>query len=191
MDREDKRIEIINAAAAVFSKNGFNGAKMEDIAKEASIGKGTIYGYFDSKEELFKEMVRYAMNEYKDGMGKVLRTERTLKGKMIGLFKYHGKFLNKYVDIAKVVMSEQEVLPREMKKEMIEDKIELFKMIEGTMKEGIENGELRDDLDIELASLCIVGSISQFYGKRIFFDRKSYEDIYPEPMVDMILRGLK
>jgi AcrR family transcriptional regulator len=189
--KENKRVEIINAAATVFSRDGFHGAKMENIAKGANVGKGTIYGYFDSKEELFKEMIRHTMNEYKDGMEKVLKIERSIKEKMIGLFKYHGGFLNKHVDIAKVVMSEQEVLPREMKKEMIEDNIGLFKIIEGMLKEGIEKGELRDDLDIELASLCIIGSISQFYGKRIFFDRKSCDDIYPEPMVDMILQGLK
>lgn len=191
MTKEDKRTDIINAAAMVFSRDGFHGAKMEDIAKEANVGKGTIYGYFDSKEELFKEMVRYTADEYKDGMEKVLKTEKTMREKMIGLFKYHGEFLNKHLDIAKVIMSEQEVLPREMKKEMIEDNIGLFKMIERTLKEGIEKGELRDDLDIELASLCIIGSISQFYGKRIFFDKKNYKDIYPEPMVDMIFQGLK
>ncbi len=46
----DRKGEILDAATLVFGKFGFHGATMEEIAKEAGIGKGTIYGYFSSKE---------------------------------------------------------------------------------------------------------------------------------------------
>jgi len=41
--REEKQTDILKAAIRVFSEHGFDGAKMEYIAKEAGIGKGTIY----------------------------------------------------------------------------------------------------------------------------------------------------
>ena len=53
VDKDAKRREIIRAAAAVFTRSGYHVAKMQDIATAAEIGKGTIYEYFSTKEELF------------------------------------------------------------------------------------------------------------------------------------------
>lgn len=49
----DKKIRIIEAAAAIFAQKGYAGASIADIAVNAAIGKGTVYEYFDSKEDLF------------------------------------------------------------------------------------------------------------------------------------------
>jgi AcrR family transcriptional regulator len=50
--------EIIDAALAVFGQSGFARAKLDDVARHAGVSKGTLYLYFDSKESLFREMVR-------------------------------------------------------------------------------------------------------------------------------------
>jgi len=50
----DKRTQIINAAIEVFAKQGLDKGKIADIAKVAGIGKGTVYEYFKSKDEIFK-----------------------------------------------------------------------------------------------------------------------------------------
>ena len=50
----DKRIQIINAAIEVFAKQGLEKGKIADIAIVAGIGKGTVYEYFKSKDEIFK-----------------------------------------------------------------------------------------------------------------------------------------
>jgi len=53
VDKEAKKIEILHAAIRVFSEKGAAKTKMIDIAIAAKIGKGTIYEYFRSKEEVF------------------------------------------------------------------------------------------------------------------------------------------
>jgi AcrR family transcriptional regulator len=50
--------EILDAALAVFGESGFDRAKLDDVARLAGVSKGTLYLYFDSKESLFREMVR-------------------------------------------------------------------------------------------------------------------------------------
>jgi AcrR family transcriptional regulator len=50
--------EILDAALKVFAEKGFAAARMEDIAREAGVTKGTIYLYFDGKEAVFKSLVR-------------------------------------------------------------------------------------------------------------------------------------
>lgn len=50
--------EILDAALQVFSEQGLARARVEDIATQAGVSKGTVYLYFDSKEDLFRESVR-------------------------------------------------------------------------------------------------------------------------------------
>ena len=50
--------EILEAAKHVFGESGYAGTKLEDVARRAGVSKGTLYLYFDSKEALFREMVR-------------------------------------------------------------------------------------------------------------------------------------
>ena len=59
--QKDKKNRIIEAAAQVFAQKGYAGAAVADIADEAEIGKGTIYGYFDSKEDLFFAVFEWFM----------------------------------------------------------------------------------------------------------------------------------
>lgn len=60
--RKDQRpMEILTAALGLFVCKGFASTKIEDIAKQAKVSKGTVYLYFESKEVLFKKMVHEIM----------------------------------------------------------------------------------------------------------------------------------
>jgi AcrR family transcriptional regulator len=64
VDRVAKRAEIVRHAADVFARHGYHATKMQDIATKADIGKGTIYEYFQTKEELFLAIYDSWMTEY-------------------------------------------------------------------------------------------------------------------------------
>lgn len=55
---EDRPGEICAAALEVFAEKGFAAAKLDDIAKRAGVSKGTLYLYFEDKEQLFRAVVR-------------------------------------------------------------------------------------------------------------------------------------
>lgn len=55
---EEKREQVLQAAARCFVKSGFHGARMAQIAAEAEMSPGHIYHYFESKEQIIAEMVR-------------------------------------------------------------------------------------------------------------------------------------
>src|SRR5205085_8886009 len=59
---EERRAAILAAALEEFSARGFEGARLDDVAKRAGIAKGTIYLYFADKEALFQELVRSMVN---------------------------------------------------------------------------------------------------------------------------------
>ncbi len=64
VDKAQKRSEIVRHAADVFARTGYHETKMQDIATAADIGKGTIYEYFRTKEELFLAVYDAWMNDY-------------------------------------------------------------------------------------------------------------------------------
>ena len=49
---EERISQIVTAAEDVFTKKGFNEARMDDIAEETGLSKGTLYNYFKSKDDL-------------------------------------------------------------------------------------------------------------------------------------------
>jgi AcrR family transcriptional regulator len=59
--RDARPAEIINAAMDVFVEHGFAGAKLTDVAKRAGVAKGTLYLYFETKEDLFRATAREAL----------------------------------------------------------------------------------------------------------------------------------
>ena len=54
----ERPAEIIRAALEVFAQKGFSAARMEDIARQAGVSGGTIYRYFENKEDVLKAAVR-------------------------------------------------------------------------------------------------------------------------------------
>jgi TetR/AcrR family transcriptional regulator len=73
--KEERPDEILAAALTVFTKEGFSGARLDEIADRAGCTKGTIYVYFDSKEELFKAVVRKLLAPHFRKVDEVLRDE--------------------------------------------------------------------------------------------------------------------
>ena len=57
VNKQEKRSRLVHAAIPIFAKSTFREAKMNDVAISADVGKGTLYEYFDSKDELFLEKI--------------------------------------------------------------------------------------------------------------------------------------
>lgn len=64
VDREAKQQAILAAAIAVFAEKGYHSTKMADIAQKAEMGKGTLYEYFRTKEELPKAIFRVMFQDF-------------------------------------------------------------------------------------------------------------------------------
>lgn len=65
VDKERKRREILEAAMRVFARDGYHRSRVEAVAEEAGIGKGTIYEYFRSKTDLFLALHDHILAELK------------------------------------------------------------------------------------------------------------------------------
>jgi TetR/AcrR family fatty acid metabolism transcriptional regulator len=60
-EKEGKRQKIMQAAIKIFSRKGYNPAAIDEVAKGAGIAKGTLYLYFQDKEDLFYSTIMYVL----------------------------------------------------------------------------------------------------------------------------------
>ncbi|MFO7890203.1 MAG: TetR/AcrR family transcriptional regulator [bacterium] len=70
IDKNKKKQQILEAAIEVFARKGFKETKISSIAENASIGKGTVYEYFKSKDELFQNAFYFFMDEINNTIAK-------------------------------------------------------------------------------------------------------------------------
>ena len=68
VDRQEKARQIIQHATAIFAHKGYNATKIDDVAASAGIGKGTVYEYFESKQDLFLAVFDAYMKHYFDAV---------------------------------------------------------------------------------------------------------------------------
>lgn len=72
----DRRQQVLQAAAKSFSLFGYKATTMDQVAKIANVGKGTIYTFFTNKEQLFDEILRDMMAEMKMIADREIRRDR-------------------------------------------------------------------------------------------------------------------
>src|ERR1700753_3613975 len=63
-----KRRQIVEGARQIFLSKGFDAASMSDIARSAGVSKGTLYVYFDNKEQLFEAIVEEECLAHAEGV---------------------------------------------------------------------------------------------------------------------------
>ncbi len=190
---QGKREQILEAAIKVFARNGFHLAKVEQIATEANVGKGTVYEYFKSKQDLFQEMLKYIMGIYFDEFEvDISNPDVVLREKLKQILIAHLKFLVEHKDMAQIFLSEHPALDDNFKRWMVAKKTNHLKMLQGFIEEGIKSGEIRDLNPIFTAQI-VSGVISSVSCGMLLTDEKLSMDNLPliaEEAVDILYVGL-
>ena len=90
---EDTKLRILQAAARIFGKFGYTKTNIEDIAREAGIGKATIYHYFKNKEDVFLTIVRNEAHALEIRIDEALKRARSPQDKLKTFFLTQYKHL--------------------------------------------------------------------------------------------------
>ena len=145
--KQERPSEIINAALEIFVEHGYAAAKLDDIAKKAGISKGSLYRYFDSKADLFKEMVKHVVipqiekaettvNEYQGRIAPLISNMVQNWWQTVGETRICG--------IPKLVISEAANFP-ELAEFYVSEVIQRGrKLVAGMIRRGVQSGEFRD-----------------------------------------------
>lgn len=151
-DSRSKRQQILEAAYAVFSRKGYHRATVDEIIALADTGKGTVYNYFNNKEQLFYTLIRERSQPFETALQQVADADQPTLEKLQTMVRL---FLRFYLDNAalwRVMMHEMRGFGSEdlsyVKAETREKYREGFSRTIGllarVLQEGVEQGLLRE-----------------------------------------------
>ncbi len=175
-----KRRRILEAAQDVFGEVGFEAARMEEIARRAEVSKGTLYNFFDSKEDLLICAVEQASQ---DGLRTVTRAVDAAPGTPGSVLRATLRSL--FVEVLPLRTGGPNVLHQQVWSLVARDPVarervfaylrEFYRareaQFEAVIREGAARGELRDDVDpAEVGQLLL--AIFDGLVQRASFDEK-------------------
>ena len=192
--KEKKRGALIDAALAVFSRVGYAAAKMDDVALEAGVSKGTVYLYFDSKEKLFEGMVHSKMmpmltRAADAAMSADMPATERLKAHMKF---FYSKVLNSdRRQIMRLIMAEGPNFPDHAEYYHANNLSRGQAMIGAIIQDGSDRGEFRNMQGHGLAQNVAAGALVAGIWKLVFDRFQPLDlDAYFDTHVDLILNGL-
>jgi len=101
--KTDKRNAVLDAAMIVFSKKGYHDAKVDEIAEIAGVAKGTVYRYFDSKEEILSELIRGNNTRLVDGLTAIFSKDEHILELIKDAIAYYIDFFESNKDLYKIL----------------------------------------------------------------------------------------
>ncbi len=187
-----KRQQILEAASRVFASNGCYQTMVEEIAIEAQVGKGTVYEYFKSKQDLFQELLKHILEQYlKQIFNERLMQEDSLKSRLEYLIQAHLQFLKEHREMARLFLAEHLPLDNNFKKWLLVKEKERLRLLQGYVEQGISTGEIRE-LDSAIVAKLLFGVINGMATILITEDEKDLRDLrsITKSTVDILYRGL-
>jgi AcrR family transcriptional regulator len=138
--------EILDAAQQVFGDCGFMRAKLDDVARLAGVSKGTLYRYFDSKETLFREMVRAKVVSGLAETEEMVKSHRGSSRDLLVLLMermYHRLRDQYLVRITRVIQAEFASFPELAQFYFDEVVVRTTGLFAEVLQRGIDTGEFR------------------------------------------------
>ena len=134
---EAKESSILDAAEKIFAQVGFDGAKVSDIARAASVAEGTVYLYYKNKQDLLAGVVGRFWTQLTLGAEAAIQPDATTKEQLEQLGRYH---LNSILDQFEVVSLTYRARPQqEQDLDQVREYVRVFDRI---MQRGVDRGEL-------------------------------------------------
>jgi len=194
IDKTEKKTQIIEAAMMVFAKNGFHNTKMIDIADYAGIGKGTIYEYFRSKEEIFHESYLYSMKKMKAQAEIKLHHLTDPTEKLIGIIESFFDSFEAFHDSIYIMFDfwAEGIRKRDQQMEnyLREIYYEYRQFIAGILDEGKAQGVFRD-IDSNFIASSILGALDGLVLQWIVFSHDYNVHIAIDEFKKMVLTGIR
>jgi AcrR family transcriptional regulator len=193
---EERPEEILTAALEVFGEDGFTHATLDSVARKAGVSKGTLYLYFDSKDDLFREMLR----------GKCVASLAKAEARLAAFEGSAGEALELFircmweevsrpemVRIARLIHAELGRFPELARFHFSEVVVRARRLVSKILQRGIDSGEFRPTIHDyavrAIPSLLIQGAMSQRgFGR---YDPEAItDDQLVEGVIDLVRHGV-
>jgi TetR/AcrR family fatty acid metabolism transcriptional regulator len=188
--KNDKRQQIMRAAEKLFSGKRFHEITMSDVARVAQVGKGTIYQYFEDKEDLFFQTLTSGFDEMCETLqGKVPRNAPFVEQLVHACATIDGFFAARrhLFEMSQVEDARMAAFKGKMREHWMAHHDKLTRTLATVMANGVAEGTVRAEYPPEMLATMLLGMVSM---------RARHLAHMPEPFnrleatIDLFLNGV-
>ncbi|KAA0547219.1 TetR/AcrR family transcriptional regulator [Bacillus sp. BGMRC 2118] len=139
----DRRQQIIDAATKSFSLFGYKATTMDQVAKLANVGKGTIYTFFKNKEELFDDIITTLLKDMKMVAEKAINKELSFNENANQVLFDLLEFRKSHQLTIKLFQEEREIGTQAVVEVVQRVEQAIIHYMKGIILEAIERGEIK------------------------------------------------
>ena len=182
-EKQIRRNDIIDAAEEVFFSKGYDVATMDDVAKKAEFSKRTVYVYFNSKEQLYFEIMvrgyRILIEMIELAFVDAKNNKAIERIKLIGntLYQFNIAHPSYFYAIMSYENGEKDFvdgISDESREECYALGEKIFGYLASALAEGVEEGVIRSDIDIKSTAIilwsCTIGLFNTLIKKRNYIE---------------------
>jgi len=157
------RTRILDAAAHVLSIKGYAGMRLSDVAEYAELQAPAIYYYFPSREDLIEEVMWAGIADMRDHLVEVLGAapaDASPMDKIMLGVEAHLRHELEISDYTTASIRNAGQLPEEIRKRQVAEEARYGEIWRKLFKEASAAGEIRDDLDLYIARMLVLGALN-------------------------------
>lgn len=185
----DRKRSIIEAATKSFSAFGYKATTMDQVAKLANVGKGTIYTFFKNKEELFGEIISNLIVEMKQVAEGAIDSNVSFVDNVNRALYRILEFRKEHQLMIKLIQEERDMGTKEVQEVLQQVDLEIASFIQAYLKIAIQKGEIRD-CDPEITAFIML----RIYISLIFDWEKYHKPLEKKQIAELfelyLIKGL-
>ena len=168
-----RKEEILTAAKRIFAQNGFRRTKIEQIAAHLSVGKGTLYRYFEDKKSLFLAVFEQGMVQLRHAMRANVEPIIDPKDKISAAVRTYFEFFESDRELIEILMQVRSEFKDDYRRVFLALYSDYIVKIQENLRNGVKMGFFRE-LDVEKTaeamSAMLQGILQSFYVRQFRVD---------------------
>jgi TetR/AcrR family fatty acid metabolism transcriptional regulator len=185
-----KRERILRAAIDVFARTGYFNAKVSDIAKAAGVADGTIYLYFDGKEDLLVNIFREHTRNYLQSLERELAHVKRAEDRIRIAIRHHLETLGRDRALAIVAQVELRHSLKFMSLLSQQEVADYLNLLRKMVEHGQSEGSFRRNLHPQLVAKAIFGVLDEMVTSWMLSEKEYNLADSAEQVADLLLTGL-
>jgi TetR/AcrR family transcriptional regulator len=189
-----RRMEILSRAEVIFASKGFYKATVAEIAEASGFAVGTLYHFFENKEQLFAAMAADKIDLFYREIKEAVAKEKDVIGKIRALVNAHFRFVQNNIDFCAIfILRESPTLAEgnaALRDKMVADYLDYLAFIASFLSEGVKAGILKGKKP-HLMAVALAGMLRSFtFAWMRSPESASLVDV-TEMLLDIFLEGVK
>ncbi len=172
-ERENRKNAILKAARKLFFEKGFRPVTVESIARKAELSKGSIYLYYNSKEEIYSQILLSDIDKFHEHIADILQTPASAAEALIRLAEIYVDFFLNDRELFRILMNfmlhnNDMNLPEDLNHHIIKTTNRTIGIVEQVFRHGIDRGEFPPDINLRLNRNAIWGLLNGIISLHLF-----------------------